>query len=331
MILHSRVLASNAGDLELQDAAAPLTLAGGFTNTGAIHIDTNTDYGGDSNGGSRLTIDGTLTNTGEAGTNDGALDIGNSILGAESLVIAASLVNTGSIAIVGDNAKGNQAILDITGAAPTTLTGFYDLGGRDSHGGDSLLEFGSGQITAIAAGAELYLANPTSFVADADDTTHDSALKGLTSNAGDLELQDAAAPLTLSGGLTNTGTINVDTNTDYGGDANGGSQLTIGGALTNDDAITIGNGILGAESLVTAASLANTGTISITGGSTHQAILDIQSAATATWTGSIGLAGEGSLEFASGSIATIAQGASLSVSTGDGYVEDATRREATPR
>ncbi len=167
---------------------------------------------------------------------------------------AASLDNTGgAIDIVGDNAKGTQATLDIAGAAPSTLTGFIDLGGRDSHGGNALLEFGSGKITSIASGATLYLANPTSFVADADDLTHNSALTNLASIAGELDLQDAAAPVHVTGDLMNTGVIELDGNTDYGLDANGGSSLVIDGKLTNKGRIYVGNGQLGASSLITAA------------------------------------------------------------------------------
>ena len=180
-------LTSNAGDFELQDAASA-SLSGALDNTGTISLDNDTNYGLDANGGSTLAIAGALANAGR-------INIGNAILGSSVLVTAASLDNTGGqIYIVGDNAKGTEATLDIAGAAPTTLTGFVDLGGRDSHGGNSLLEFGSGKITAIASGAVLYLANPTSFVADADDILHDSALTSLASNAGEIDLQDAAAP-----------------------------------------------------------------------------------------------------------------------------------------
>ncbi len=328
-------LASNAGDLELQDAAAPVKLSGGLTNTGTIDLDTNTDYGLDPNGGSSLTINGALINTGQVNTNNGALNIGNPALGAATTVTAQSIDNTGSIRIVGNISKDVQATLDITGAAPTTLTGFYDLGGRDNHSGDSLLEFGSGQISSIAAGATLYLANPTSFVADADDLTHDSALKGLTSIAGDLDLEDAAAPLTITGDLVNTstGNINLDTNGDYGLDPNGGSELTVDGTLTNDDTVYIGNGGLGAESLMTVGALVNTGTITLYGGKA-EAVMNVLSAAPTTWTGTLNLnvgtvlndpSGPAEILFASGSIQTIATSATISV-WGQAYVADA----ATP-
>ncbi len=329
-ILHDSALtklASNAGEIDLQDAAAPLHLSGGLTNTGTINLDTNTDYGLDVNGGSTLLIDGALVN-------DDRINIGNGSLGASTLVTAASLNNTGGqIYIVGDNAKGTEATLDITGAAPTTLTGYYDLGGRDSHGGDSLLEFGSGKITAIASGAELYLANPTSFVADADDLTHDSALTDLASNAGEIDLQDAAAPLHITGDFVNTGTINLDTNGDYGLDPNGGSRLTIDGTFTNSATINVGNGGLASESLIVAGGLVNTGTINLYGG-VAEAVLQVNSAAPTTWSSTLNMnvgtvldtpVGPAELIYQSGSIQTIDTTGAMYV-WGQAYVADA----ATP-
>jgi len=54
----------------------------------------------------------------------------------------------GTIDLTGGAAK---ATLDITSAAPSTLSGFYYLQG------DALLEFGSGHVTAIAANSALSL------------------------------------------------------------------------------------------------------------------------------------------------------------------------------
>src|SRR5262249_25526879 len=140
--------------------------------------------------------------------NSGTTTIGNNELTAPTTLIAASLDDTGTINLVGDNASGHQALIDITGPAPTTLTGTINLGGYDANGngtgGDALLEFGSGGITAIAHGASLDLSNPNTFVALAGSTTTSSALAGLTSNAGFFGLQ-YSVPVSLSGDFTNSG------------------------------------------------------------------------------------------------------------------------------
>ena len=119
-----------------------ITTSGALANNGLIDVDAGVLGTGDA-GGSTLTIGGTLTNAGD-------LDIGNGFLTTAATVIAAGLSNaaTGTIDLTGGSA---QATLDITAAAPATLTGFVFLQG------DALLEFGSGHITAIAANSELSL------------------------------------------------------------------------------------------------------------------------------------------------------------------------------
>ena len=61
---------------------------------------------------------------------------------------AAGLANTGTINLTGGTAA---ATLDITTAAPATLTGNFNLAG------DALLEFASGGITALGTGTDLTL------------------------------------------------------------------------------------------------------------------------------------------------------------------------------
>ena len=73
--------------------------------------------------------------------------------------------------------------------------------------------------------------------------------------------------MTLAGGLTNSGTLNVDNS--FGNEV-GGSIVNLGGALNNDSGtLNIGNAGLGASTKVTATGLSNTGgTINITGNTT---------------------------------------------------------------
>ena len=131
-------------------------------------------------------------------------------------------------------------------------------------------------------------------------------MTGLTSNAGQLQLQDGAT-LTTTGGLSNSGG-NLYVNN--GG--SGGSSLTIGGTLTNSNFVQVGNGSL--ATTVTAQGLSNTGRIDIDGGTGIQATLNIGAAAPSTWTGTLNVGGQGLLEFSGTSgISTIAGGAQINL------------------
>ncbi len=125
--------------------------------------------------------------------------------------------------------------------------------------GDALIEFKSGQITTVAADSALDLIGSRAFVADASDTSSNSALKGLKNVAGGLQLEDGAT-VTRSGGLINSGVITLD-----GSSGDGGSVLTVNGTLTNSGTISIGDAALSAESTVEAAKVVNDGTINLDG------------------------------------------------------------------
>ena len=307
-------LTSNAGDFELQYGAA-VSASGSLANTGTVNVDTQR-----SSGGSSLVLDGALTNT-------GTVDLGSSQLTGDSTISANALDNTGTIHLTGNSSGGNtqQAVLDIANA-PSNWTGTVTLSGQ------ALLEFGSGEIASIAQGAEIYLATPDGYIADAGSTASNSALIGLTSNAGDFEVQYGAA-VSTSGNFTNAGSVNVDTQTDYGNNPSGGSSLAIAGALINSGTLGVGGaflfsgGLLTATSTVSAAALDNTGTINLLGnssiGNTKQAVLDISGAAPSAWTGTVTLNGQALLEFGSGEITSIAQGAEIYLGSPDGFIADA--------
>ena len=312
-------LTSNAGTLAVQ-LGSKIATGGAFTNNGLIEVD-NDIFGTGDAGGSGLTFGGALTNNGD-------LDIGNSGLTIATTVTAAALSNAamGTVNLTGGTA---QATLDIAGAAPSTLTGFYYLQG------DTLLEFGSGHITAIAANSELSIGGPGARVALSSATTSNSALTALASNSGILDLGDTSlttttafanhnqlsvdgGTLNLGGALTNTGNFSIDDSSPTIGGAltNSGDlsiddgNLTIHGGLTNSGSIQINAGSSAIQ--VTASALSNTGTIDLSGGA-GRATLDISAAAPATLTGSLGLSGNALMEFASGGITTIATGASLAL------------------
>ncbi len=173
---------------------------------------------------------------------------------------AAGLANTGTIDLTGGTAT--PATLDITVAAPPTLNGNFHLSG------DALLEFKSGAITALGAGASLTLNGAKSLVALGAAQTTDSALTTLASNAGTLSLENGAS-LATTVGLTNNSSVDIDS---FG--SSGGSSLTIGGALTNKGSLDIGNTSISKATTVTVASLANSDNIQITSGTAAATLQD---------------------------------------------------------
>src|SRR5580704_661363 len=307
-------LASNAGTLTMRGdtglgaGGASVTTTTGFANAGILGVD-SISFG---DGGSTLTLGGTLTNS-------GAVSIGNTGLSAAATVTATGLDNSGTLVVQGNAASGatNLATLDITVAAPTTWTGAARVSG------DALLEFKSGGITAIGHNAFLELDGAEARVSIGSGTTS-SALTGLASNAGTLLLRGdtgfgaGGSAVTTTTSFTNTGTVSID-GLAFG---DGGSTLTLGGTLTNSVSgggnpntlgITIGNTGLSAATTVTAKGLTNNGSVILEGnnasGATQLATLDITGAATAT--GFRRVSGDAMLEFKSGGITAIGVGSWL--------------------
>jgi autotransporter passenger strand-loop-strand repeat protein len=286
--------------------ATSLTVQGQVTNDGYIYVD---EYYG--TGGTSISIGGTLTNA-------TYLDIGYYALTADSTVTANNFVNTGSVVLAGGTGTyTGEATLDITGsAAPSTLTGSYSLSGN------ALVEFATGTISAIGTNASLSLSGPDAFFADAGNPDSNSALSGLSSNAGMLELNQGA-DVQILGNLTNSDFIEVD----YYYASSVGSTLTIGGTLNNTASLYIGNSTETTGSTVTAATLANTGTIYLfggTGANTGQTTLDITGgSAPAVLSGTLNLSGNALVEFASGSYTSIAAGSALYLNGGSAFIADA--------
>ena len=142
-------------------------------------------------GGSRLSIEGTLTNNGtvQIGSSDGSLS-------APSTIDARNLTNYGTIDLYGTSTA--TATLDVRSAAGFNTGGV--LFGDVSLSGDALMEFESGQITSIALASTLTLIGSHAFLADASNTSSNSALKGLNSLVGRLNLENGAT-VTTSGAL----------------------------------------------------------------------------------------------------------------------------------
>jgi len=303
------LLATNSGTLDLDDTSLITTTA--FANHNQLSVDGGTlklggaltNTGNFSISDSSPTIGGAVTNSGDLSIDDGNLTIDGGLTNSGSVqidggssaiqVTASTLSNTGGIDLSGG---AGRTTLDISAAAPTTLTGSLDLDAN------ALMEFANGSFTTIAAGASLALDGPRARVALSSNTTASGALSGLGKNLGTFDLADGAS-VAITTALANSGTLDLDSfffGSDFSDD--GGSTLTIGGVLTNTTQIYIGNSNILAPTAVTTAGLANTGAIDLTGSAAVRASLDSTAVAPATWTGTATLSGDALLEFASGGI-----------------------------
>jgi hypothetical protein len=118
----------SSATLFVNDTGQSITVAGSLTiSNGSLRVDTNGGQGGTS-----VSIGGTLTN-------DGFMQIGNTSLSAATMVTAAGLSLSGNSTTDLYGSATKQAVLDITAAAPTTLTGTLNL-----FNGQTLVEFASG-------------------------------------------------------------------------------------------------------------------------------------------------------------------------------------------
>ena len=332
-------IASN-GLLDLRDGetvnvAGTLTVMGG--GSGRLKVD---GYGGCcSYGGSAMTIGGNLINQSTGLNNDGGVSLGEGqMTHADSLAVQGSLTNTGAILnVTGGVGAGDTARMTVGGAAPSTVTGTYNLTGNK---GGAVLQWGSGGITHIGDGGAnagtVFLHGANAYL-EVGPTNSNSALTGLTSIAsnGLLDLRDGetvnvAGTLTVMGG--GSGRLKVD---GYGGCcSNGGSAMTIGGNLINqstgfnsDGGVSLGEGQMSnADSLAVQGSLTNTGGIlNVTGGAVAGATarMTVAGAAPGTLTGQydlVGNTGGASLTWGSGGITQIGDG---SANSGNLYINGA--------
>ena len=184
-----------------------------------------------------------------------------------------------------------------------------------------MLQFATGEITAIAVASRLLLNGTNARVADSNDPQSNSALTGLMSVAGMLEV-DNGAPVTTGNNLANTGTINVDA-----GFGDGGSTLTVDGTLTNSGTLNIGVVDLHSPTTVTAQHLVNGGAIKLDGGGasdTNRTALYITAeAAPTTLTGDIEVHDDALVAFASGEIGSIGSKSKLVVDGANAFIADA--------
>jgi hypothetical protein len=258
----------------LHDHVAVST-SGALVNDGTINLDANTF----DRGGSSLTLAGALTNI-------GTLGIGNNALSAPDKVTAASLDNTGLILLTGSGdtqalldvtgsagfgtvgvlsgvvGLSRDSAIEFASGQITSLTGSLAINGR------AFIE------DSTALGSNSALTGLASIGAAATLTLEDSpsvSTTGALVNHGGVDLEDFAS-LSTTGGLANDGTITLDTDAH-----DGDSSLTLTGTLTNSGSLSIGNADLSESDRVTAASLDNTGSINLLGTIylTAQALLNV--------------------------------------------------------
>src|SRR5262249_47788950 len=156
----------NAGTLRLV-AGASIATSTDFDNTGNVNLDSFFEPGGSS-----LTIGGVLTNSGDIFIGDGAMT-------AADTVTAAGLNNLpAQNAVISLNGGPAQALLNILAAAPTTLTGQFNLAGN------ALLQFAGGGITAIGGNSGLSLNGSAAQVGISGNPGNNVGLRTLAENLG---------------------------------------------------------------------------------------------------------------------------------------------------
>ena len=265
---------SNAGDFELYHAA-PLTLNNAFTNSGNFQLHNGStltvmgDFGnsssllldgGGNEGGSSLTITGTLNNTGgvQVGPN-------NQTLGAADTITLGGLTNASKASFFVYGSASHQATLAFSGgtgfssnagdfelyhAAPLTLNNaFTNSGNFQLHNGSTLTVMGD-------------FGNSSSLLLDGGGNEGGSSLTitGTLNNTGGVQVGPnnqtlgAADTITL-GGLTNASKASFFV---YGS-ASHQATLILNGLATNSGIFVIGS--------FAVLDVASTGTLVATGGS----------------------------------------------------------------
>ena len=153
---------TDSSDLSFETAGTN-TVTTFLDNSGSLHVDDSAGAGG------------TILNIGETLTNSHHLSIGNATLSAPDRVTAASLENTarGKIHLTGSSS--NQTLLDVTAGSAGFGTAEV-LSGTVRLVGDSAIEFASGEITSLAADAQLHLNGSDPFIEDSTAQGSNSAL-----------------------------------------------------------------------------------------------------------------------------------------------------------
>ena len=237
---------SNDGSFNLTYATA-LTLneSGSFNNAGTgifgIHNDTT------------LTVDGGFSNS-------GTLDVDSASGEAGSSLTVTGVLNNTNIVQVG-NASGSGTTLTVHSIINGSDASFSASG---SSGHDVTLDI-TGGMDAFSSNAGLFKLTYAAAL-----TLNESS--GFTNaSTGTFGIHDDTA-LTVDGGFSNSGTLDVDS-----ASGEGGSKLTVTGALSNANTIQVGDDASGSGTTLSVGGLSNgSGAIfSATGSSGHKVTLDI--------------------------------------------------------
>ena len=147
------------------------------------------------------------------------LGIGNATLSTPDTVTAVSLDNTGQIRLLGSSA--NQALLDVTGSAGFGAAGV--LSGHVRLSGDSAIEFASGEITSLAADAQLTANGNDAFIEEHGAREEQRADRaGFDRRRGlSFDLENGASVSTTVG-LVNNGHVLLEQTVDGGRPDRGG-------------------------------------------------------------------------------------------------------------
>ena len=328
-------LIAGNGVLDLRDGVT-LTTTGSLSVTGGsarLKVDA---YGG--SGGGTVTIGGNLTNSSFGSFSDGGVSVGTgNMTVADLLTVDGSYIGTGGLLNVIGGQGGASATVQVLGAAQATRTGNISVVGDV---GGATLQYGGGGFTQIGDGGNnggyLYIDGANAFVQTGLAATN-SALNNLSTIAGNgvLDLRDGDfvatnTSLTVNGG---GGRLKIDA---YGGI--GGGNVTIGGNLSNssfgnfsDGGVSLGNGAMTVGDLLTVQGsyIGTGGLLTLTGGKSGAgALMDVIGAAQSLLTGNISLTGDAggaAMEFASGGITQIGDGASngayLYIDNSNAFVE----------
>ncbi|HZZ87647.1 MAG TPA: hypothetical protein VFE13_04860, partial [Caulobacteraceae bacterium] len=255
----------------LRDVGGTLNLASGnvlatgaltIDQFGEVDVDTAFDFGGQ--GGSSLTVNGAVKNFGD-------FNLGGYGLTTGSQAVVNAFTNMGRLVVNGSFEAPERALLTVKSAAGFGVAG-HVIGYVDVEG-DASIQFASGVISTIDADATLQLYGPQATVSDLSGPKTNSALGGLASVAGTLQIDDGVK-IANAANLVVGGDLLVDT-------IFGGSALTVKQTLTNNGQVIIGNSGLDRTSQISAAALHNNGSLFLIGGTTasEDALLKVASAA----------------------------------------------------
>ena len=134
---------------------------------------------------------GSVMNSGGSVTNSGYLQIGNYYMTSPTTMnVTGTYTGTGGIVDVdAGNSAGANALLKMSGAAPGTLMGTYQV---TAYAGSAAVEWGSGGITSIGDGVsnagDVLLSGASAYM-ETGASNSNSALKSLTTIASNGELQ----------------------------------------------------------------------------------------------------------------------------------------------